>query len=364
MRRWPFGISRVRASWCWAAMVPLLSVAGAGVPVLRAQRATTPTPDVRAAALPSSPQQLLADTLFFPEGLDVDVRSGAMLVTSIASGRIIEVSATGAWRDVFAVGTEPRAGVFGVAVDTACACLWVTTAPHPRRLATMRAQASPGAGIEQVADRDAALLKVRRSDGATVQRFVLGDGTGMPGELAVSPRGDVLVSDGVRGVMYRLAAGGDSLEEIRHSLLRSPQGIALRADGRVAWIADWSRGLLHWDLATDQITAVTVADAGALRGLDGLRRYGEWLIAVQNGTSPARVLGLRLSSDGLTVQRVEVLDELRSWQGEPTVGAVQGRSFVFVATSQWPFWSDTGVRRGDVPLPSVKVRRVTLALPP
>ncbi len=353
MRRW----TRARASgpavvvYCCLAALSGLST---GVFSLRAQSMAEHTP-VRT-------QELLRDTIFFPEGLDADVRNAAIFVTSIATGRIIRVDSSGAVRDIFAAGSEPQSGVFGVAVDTLCECLWVTTAPHPRRAANVHARTNSARVFKE--DSIAELLHVRIADGVVLRRYTLGDGGGMPGELTITPRGDVLVSDGVRGVLYRLRATGDSLETIRDSLLRSPQGIAVHADGRIAWVADWSRGLLMWNLESGQLTRVQAPGGVELRGIDGLRTHGTSLIAIQNGTTPARVLRIRTSADGARVDHVDELDVLTSGNGEPTVGAVQGDSFVYVATSQWPYWTNAGLRRGNSPLPSVQLRRLQLVAPP
>jgi streptogramin lyase len=207
----------------------------------------------------------------------------------------------------------------------------------------------------------AELLRVRLSDGAIVARWTLGDGTGTPGAIALPPGGDVLVSDGARGLLHRLRAGAGTLETIASPLLRSPQGIAPDADGTVAWVADWSHGLLRWDLRTDSVTAVVTPDDAALLGIDGLRRWGDRLIGVQNGVSPARIVGVTLDEKGRAVRRVRTLDR-PTMEGEPTVGVIVGARYLYVSSSAWAFWTDDGKRRpGTAPLPAVIVRELLLA---
>jgi sugar lactone lactonase YvrE len=242
------------------------------------------------------------------------------------------------------------AAAFGVAFDGTRGALWVTTAgtPHMKDF-------QPGDTAR------AELLRVRLRDGRIEQRWLLGDGKGMPGELSLTPSGDVLVSDGLRARLYRLRQGAGTMEVITSPVVRSPQGIAPSADGSVAWVADWSHGLLRWDLRTDSVTAVTTPDDIALLGVDGLRRHGDRLIGVQNGVTPARVVAITLDAGGRAVRAVETIDRPAAMEGEPTVGAIAGDRYVYVSSGGWPFFGDDGSRLPRTPaLPPVTVRELTL----
>jgi DNA-binding beta-propeller fold protein YncE len=293
------------------------------------------------------------DTSFFAEGLAVDPRDGTLFVTSIRHRDVLVVPSTGQTRwllrgrgDTATVGA-----VMGAALDTARATLWLTTA----RLAQM----APRAGDAAVR---AEVLQVSYPDGAIRARFTLGAGDGTPGEIALAADGTVLVSDGVHGALYRLRPGAATLETVRSPALRSPQGIAVRPDGRVAYVADWSRGLLHWDLATDSLTPVTAADGRTLRGVDGLRMHDGVLLGIQNGATPNRVLRVTLDAPGRAIAGAAVLDAPEALEGEMTVGVVLGGRFVYVASSAWPFWAEDGARRApERALPPVVLRAVPLA---
>lgn len=332
----------------------------------------------------SAQQIVLGDTLFFPEGLDVDARNRSVIVTSMAYGQVVRFNSSGEAERIFPQGSPLPAAVFGVAVDTICECLWLTTAPHIRRTAVKATglTALRHVGTSQTESREraaslakadthshssadsvhsaASLVLVRLSSGEVIKRWTLGDGSGMPGEIALTPEGDVVVSDGIRGSLYMLRRGNDTLETIHSPMLRSPQGIAVSAGGNKAYIADWSRGLIRWDIASGSFDRLLMPDGALLRGVDGLRAHGDWLIGVQNGVAPARVIAIRPDSAGTSVAELRILDSLSDWNGEPTVGAVVGSDYIFVATSQWPFWDDTGVRRGSTALPAVVLRRVAI----
>ncbi len=290
------------------------------------------------------------DTLFFPEGIDADARTGTFYVTSIHHRSVLVVPPGGTPRWLFDPTVARTGAVTGVALDTARDVAWVTTARHPQMRALTNDTDPPGE-----------LLAIRLADGLVTARHTLGDGTSTAGELALTPNGEVLVSDGLRGTLYRLAPGATSLVMVRHAALRSPQGIAVDAVGRIAWIADWSRGLLRWDLETDAITPVPLADGTLVRGMDGLRHTGTALVAVQNGAATPRIVRLALDADGHTITGLTTLDHPPQYPGEPTTGTVLDDTFVFIASSAWPFYTESGVRRpGTRPLPPVVLRAVPL----
>jgi sugar lactone lactonase YvrE len=299
----------------------------------------------------SAPRTLSTDTLFWAEGLDADPRDGTLYVTSIRHRNVYVARRDGTLRPLFTPGRTGIAAAMGVAVDTAQGVVWVATAGLRHM-----------AGYTAADTARAELVQVNAADGTVRSRWTLGDGTGIPGEIALAPDGTVLVSDGIKGVLYRLAPGAAELRVTRSQALRSPQGIAVSADGDVAWVADWSRGILRWDLRTDSVTAVTGPAGELLRGVDGLRRSGRDLIGVQNGSAAPRIVRIRLSADGRRLTETVTLDRPAKLEGEPTVGVVIGDRYVYVASSAWPFWTDDGTRRADGrALPRVVLREFPLA---
>lgn len=288
------------------------------------------------------------DTAFWPEGLDADPRDGTLYVTSIRHRNVLVVPPGGPPRWLLGGGSGALpSAVMGVAVDPARDVVWLTTAGHP----AMRDWTPADSATSE-------LLRVR--DGVIERRWRLAEGSGVPGELAVAPDGEVVVSDAVRGRLLRLRAGRDSLEVVTHPLLRSPQGIAFSADGRLAWIADWSHGLVRWERDRGRLIHVESVTRATLLGIDGLRRDGDRLIAVQNGVAPARVIGIALADDGARATGVSILDRPERLEGEPTIGAIVGDAFVYVSSSQWPFWNEDASRHGAAPLPAVVLRAVPL----
>ena len=97
------------------------------------------------------------------------------------------------------------------------------------------------------------------------------------------------------------------------------------------------------------------ADDIALNGIDGLYVYRDSFLAVQNGTTPARVV--RFSLD---LRKQEVLEANTPTLGEPTHGTMVGNTFYFIANSGWDDYDDNGKKKaGSGPVES-SVRKIVL----
>ncbi len=75
-------------------------------------------------------------------------------------------------------------------------------------------------------------------------------------------------------------------------------------------------------LSTGAVTWLQPADDIAVSGIDGLYVFGDSLIAMQNGTTPARIV--RFSVDLRTQQ---ILEANTPELGEPTHGTMVGSTF-------------------------------------
>jgi sugar lactone lactonase YvrE len=277
----------------------------------------------------------MRDSAFWPEGMDYDQRTHQLFVASVRHRTIAVISADGATRYLWKRDRSDLGAMLGVRVDTTRGVLWATTS-----------------GIQQMAGfalgdtAISALLRIRISDGVIEQRWNLPAAPGghVLGDLAVGRHGDVFVTDSNEPVLYRLRPGASVLEGIRSPLFHSLQGMAPTPDGRVVYVADYSVGLLRVDLATSTISRIADAPSSTTVGCDGIAWDRGSVVAVQNGVSPARIMRFQLDASGTRIQRAEVLDRNSSVADEPTIGAVVGREFVYVANSQWDKHDDKGRR--------------------
>jgi sugar lactone lactonase YvrE len=281
--------------------------------------------------------------------MDHDPRTGRFYVASVRHGTIAEIDprdgASGAVRELWPRDRPGAGAVLGVRVDTARGVLWATLAGIPQA-------ASYVPGDSAIA----ALLRVRLADGAIERRWDLPPSPlgHTLGDLAVGPAGDVWVTDSPEPVLYRLRPDADTLERLTHPLFYSLQGVAPTPDGRTLYVADYAHGLLRVDIASRAVTRLADAPGTTSLGCDGIAWDRGAIVAVQNGLTPPRIARFVLDVAGTRIVRLEVLDRDPIDADEPTIGAVVGRTFVYVADSQWDEHDDTGA-----PLPG---RRLTAPL--
>lgn len=310
-----------------------------GAPAFAALRAAHD--DNRRVVARSHVRATLADSTFWPEGMDYDASSGRFYVASVRHGAIAELRPDGGSRIIAVVDRKPIAAILGVRFDSKRGVLWATTSS----VSQSPSFHSGGAPI-------AALLRIRVRDGVVERRWDLPpvpDGH-ILGDLAVGPRGDVFVTDSNEPVMYRLRPDADTLESLRSPLFRSLQGLAPSPDGARLYLADYSHGLLRVDLATGTVTRLDDAPHSTSLGCDGIAWDRGAIVAVQNGVSPARIMRFSLDDSGERIVRAELLDRNSAIADEPTIGAVVGREFVYVANSQWEKFDDAGKRNAAKPL--------------
>jgi len=305
----------------------------------------------RAPRVRSTVRAQLPDSTFWPEGMDYDARTQTIYVASVRHRTVAAHSANGATRELWARSQPTVGAMMGVRVDAKRNVLWATTSG----LKQMNGYAPADSSI-------AALLRIDVATGAITRRWDLPavQGGHVLGDLAVGPNGDVYVTDSSEPVLYRLRPGVDTLERLTHPLFRSLQGMAPTPDGRTLYVADYSHGLLRVDLATRTVTRVADAPHSTSLGCDGIAWHNGAIIAVQNGVAPARIVRFVLDPSGTRIVRDEVLDQNIPLAGAPTIGAVVGDRFVYVANSQWDEYDDDGRRLPKTTLSAPRLLSVPL----
>lgn len=179
-------------------------------------------------------------------------------------------------------------------------------------------------------------------------------------DLAAGPDGTVYASDPEGGGIYRASLGAAELSVlVSPGALRSPQGLAASADGRRLYVSDYRYGLAVIDLATGAVSRLASDVAVALDGIDGLWRHGEELIAVQNGTSPMRIVALRLSDDGNRIVGHRTLEQAHPDWSEPLGGSIVAGTLYYVGNGQWERFDKGALKLGLSPLPT-EIRRLPL----
>ncbi len=275
----------------------------------------------------------LPDSSFWPEGMDVDASTGRIYVASIRFGTIAEFTPGGGVREILARRGPNIGSLFGVRFNPRTGMLWAT------------AVGSPNAEGHQPADSlIAALLEIRPSDAKIMRRFDLPPAPGghTLGDLAIGPNGDVFVTDSNEPVFYQLRPNGTQLEPLRHPLFHNLQGMAPSPDGRTVIVADYSHGLLRVDLQTGTVARLADAPGSTSLGCDGIAWHADGIVAVQNGVTPPRVMLFKIDKSQTRITAATVLDRNIAIADEPTIGAVHGNDFLYVANGQWDKHADDG----------------------
>lgn len=275
---------------------------------------------------------------------------GALILSSVYTGRLYEVGPGGA---MTAILEDPELGFYGLAADPDRGVLYAVAAVRPGR------------------DAEAAetlLLKIDLASGVVLDR-ASPEGIGHRfGDVAVGPDGTAYVADVKALRIWRWRPGGQ-IETLAVLPERaSPQGMAVSADGRWLVAADYRDGLHRLDLSQGPVTltpetwqALANPDEGELRGIDGLARHGDTILALQNGTQTNRVLRLTMNADWSAVTAREALVEGLPLN-DPTTGFVEGDALIFVSRSQWTDFGRDGPTT-QTPAPAV-ISRLSLSQEP
>lgn len=264
------------------------------------------------------------------EGVAWDTKTQRLFIGTVVEGRLAYRDPDGSWHEV-PVG-NPRAGLFGMAVDAPRRLLWIATG-----------------SVEQVAvagERMTGLIAVDLDSLKVVRRVPLASGAaGAAGDLVIAGDGTVYVSNVASGAVHRCPPGCAVMEDfLPAGAFRNPQGLALSANGKRLYIADYISGLWVADPATAAKQQLEIPGPLMLEGIDGLAMYGNTLVAIQNGTRPRRVMRFELDRSGGRIVEVRKWVAISPEAGEPTLGVITpADDLLFVGDSQWERYGAGGV---------------------
>ncbi|HWT15874.1 MAG TPA: hypothetical protein VN581_08830 [Patescibacteria group bacterium] len=286
------------------------------------------------------------DTLF--ESIGYDPVRKKFVVASVREGSIHLVDEHGAMSSFIPAG--PDNGLlasYGLAVDAPRDLLWVigNGVPHKK-------------GIAQGDFGRSVLYKFVLSTGKLAGKFEVpvAHRPSLLSSIAVSPKGDVVVADGVARRIYQLS--GEQLQVIvENPRLTSIRGMVYDKTATKLYFADYDLGLFGIDLNTGKPFAVAPEKGLTLYSIDGLAWWNDQLIVVQNGFPPARVMRLQLDETGTRVQHAQALDAAKPEFGLPTQGVVVGDAFWVIANSQRGQYDSYGIPKDAAKLKPVHVYR-------
>jgi hypothetical protein len=154
--------------------------------------------------------------------------------------------------------------------------------------------------------------------------------------LSLAPSGAVLVLDGAGSRLFRVVPGSGTIELAFAGPLDEPVAIAAGAGDRFVYVAR-HHGLSRVDLA-QRWAAPVDANGFDVSGLERLWWHNGALLAVQ-ATSEGhgrRLVRILLSTAGLAVRSLQVLDDQMPEGPRPLVGALWGDELIYVANATEP----------------------------
>jgi len=270
----------------------------------------------------------LSDSSLLAEDIDYDPHGKRFFLTSVREKKIVSVDATGAIHDF--TKSPDNWPMLAIKIDSARGVVWVTEV------------ALKGFVFAPEADwGKSAVLRYDRKSGKLLSRIDGPRGSAL-GDMSLAANGDAIVSDGEGGGIYRVAANGDQLERLDAGDFVSPQTPAMHPDGKHVFVPDYVRCIGLLDIASKQVRWLSTQGRFAMDGIDGLYFDHGKLIAVQNGSSPERVVMFTLDDTLSRITGETIIEKATDTLGDPTHGVVVGNDFYYIADSGWDVIDEHG----------------------
>jgi hypothetical protein len=201
-------------------------------------------------------------------------------------------------------------------------------------------------GVAATAQGTSELLCYEIGSHKLLQR-IQGPANSALGDFAIARNGDLILSDNKGGGIYLLPEGSSSLQRIDNGEFVSPQTPAISPNGKLIFVPDYARGIGVLNRATKQVRWLDSQNKFALAGIDGLYFANGKLLAVQNGSSPERVVLFSLSKTLASITSETVIEHATETLGDPTHGVVVANAFYYIASSGWDALDDQGSLKTD-----------------
>jgi len=258
---------------------------------------------------------------FVPEGIAADA-DGRFYLGSVRHGELVRL---GESQKTLSTPSNGHWSVFGMRFDSDGG-LWFASSAVPQF-------ANAGEDVGQ-----SGLFRYDPKGDKISHKALLpkSDDPQVLGELLMASDNLIYTTDSLAGVLYRYRIESNIYEAIvDHGVFGSPQGLVLDDTAQFLYVADYIGGLYRVTLESGDVAKVAIAANVTDYGIDGLYRYGDELIVIQNGIQPHRVAALTLGDDGLSITSGRIIAANLEEFDEPTLGFVSGDDLYFVANSHW-----------------------------
>lgn len=273
------------------------------------------------------------------ESLVFDPTRNRFFAASSATGEIFSVDLSGKTKPFISPSKENGLfGVYSMTVDAAHDLLYVGTTSLPS-FKGFDANTFGQGGIAQF-ELSTGKLRAKYALPFDAKARVIS-------AMTVAPNGDVYAIEVLSNTVYQLRAG-KLAPLFNSSEFSSLRGIAVTDDHKYLYVSDYEKGLFIASLERNQIRALAAKNQN-LGGIDGLYAYKNQIIALQNGTSPTRVLRVLLGANG--VEQVQPLEANKAAMSAPSFGTLKGKQIYFIANSQRDLYDGNGkILPGEKPM--------------
>jgi len=297
----------------------------------------------------------LADRSLHTEGIEYDSVHNTFYFGSIHKRKIIKLTADGRVADFCPAAFEGMTSIFGIKVDLKKNLLWACASP-----------------MEEMENYDSlarsAVFKFELSSGKLLHKYpmLLNKNNCVFGDLILSKTGKVLISDSKNNDIYTINEKTNKIEPYYTSPeFWNIQGIAFSRDEKYLFIADYVKGIYRLNIKTRGLTEVknnAEVSTGpvSLKGIDGIYFYNNSLIAIQNGVNPLRCTRYFLNKEFDEIVGFEIIDRKHPSFGEPTLGVINGKTFYYIANSQWGGYDNNHHIKPDNQLKDIVILKAQL----
>jgi hypothetical protein len=286
------------------------------------------TPVVRSTTAFTLPEKGLVT-----EGIAYDPVDDRFYISSIHKRKILSRDRVG---KITTLASEADGlwSVLGMKIDAGRRLLWATTTAFPQMV-----------NFRKELDGSSAILKFDLRTGKLIRKYPVPDANEKHGlgDLVINRAGDVFASDSTTPAIYVIRHDRDAIVQlIGGESFLSPQGLAFSSDERHLFMADYGKGIFDINVATGGVDHLSPAPGTTSLGIDGLYYHNGYLIGVQNGITPNRLVKLELDTESKRIKRLEVLEANNPLFDEPTLGVLIKDSLAFIANSQWGSVDENG----------------------
>jgi hypothetical protein len=284
----------------------------------------------------------------FPEGMAYARYNGRIYAGSVQR-RIAWTDKTGELHDLVKAGEDKLAYVAGLHVDETRKELWAVSTRF--------------GDTAELAGTTPGLFKYDLTSGKRLDIFISQNkSSGYLNDVTVAPSsGKAYVTNTIEGSVYSTKTGSHELELfLAPGTVPGANGITISDDEKTLFVAG-DFGIERVDLGTSDSVPLQKPPDVIDASIDGLYFYRQSLVGIQNAIHPGRVVRFYLDPTLTKITGWEILETYNPAFENPTTGALDGDSLLFMANTQLHKWQPGKPLPAPSGLHDVQILRISLS---